>query len=303
MPARYAIQILLLSAVWGVSFLMMRIAVPVFPPAWISMLRCALGAGLLYGVLVATRRQLPPRSRLPWLLLVAALNNALPFTFFAWGERTVPSNIAAVLNATTPIWSLLLTFGMNRSSASPTMIAGVLLSFGGVLAVVVSHAGAAANGMSGESLFGIAIIAVAALCYAIATVIAKSRLRGLEPLGLATAQLTLATLMLLPVALGGEHPAPLRLDAVGAIAVLGFAGSGIAYLLYYRLLAHVSPTQVVAVTYLLPIWGLFWGACAGEAIGLAAIVGVAITICGLVLMNLRREPAPAPLAARPERAG
>jgi drug/metabolite transporter (DMT)-like permease len=93
--------------------------------------------------------------------------------------------------------------------------------------------------------------------------------------------------MILPIALAGAHPSALRLAPVFAIAVLGFAGSGFAYLLYYRLLSEVSATHVAAVTYLLPIWGLFWGLFAHESIGLLACLGVAITIAGLVLLNLR----------------
>jgi drug/metabolite transporter (DMT)-like permease len=91
--------------------------------------------------------------------------------------------------------------------------------------------------------------------------------------------------MILPIALAGAHPTALRLPPVLAIAVLGFAGSGFAYLLYYRLLSQVSATHVTAVTYLLPIWGLFWGLFAHESIGLLACAGVAITVAGLVLLN------------------
>ncbi len=288
MKARYLLQIVLLSAVWGVSFLMMRIAVVTFPPLWISMLRCALGVGLLATFMLAGGNRLPPLRLLPWLLLVALLNNALPFTLFAWGERTVPSNIAAVLNATTPIWTLLLSMAVDRAVAGTATILGVLLSFAGILAVVIFQPiDAPVHGAASGSAFGVPIIASASICYAVAAIVAKKRLRGLDPLGLATAQLGLAALMLLPLALGGAHPGPMRTGPAAAIAVLGFAGSGFAYWLYYRLLEHVSATQVVAVTYLLPIWGLFWGSFAHEAIGVPACIGVAVTIIGLVLMNLR----------------
>jgi drug/metabolite transporter (DMT)-like permease len=286
------LQILLLSAVWGVSFLMIRIAGSTFPPFWVALLRCTLGAGLLWTVLGFGGNKLPPRRLLPWLLLVALFNNAIPFTFFAWGERTVPSNVAAVLNATTPIWTLLLSMTVYRTRAALLTVSGVLLAFAGVLVVVVSHAGdPAIDSTPGGVLRGSIIIVLAALGYAIATVLAKAKLQGLDPIGLATTQLSLAALMVLPVALAGAHPSPLRLAPVAAIAVLGFAGSGFAYLLYYRLLAEVSATHVTAVTYLLPLWGLFWGVFAHEPIGLLTCLGVAITIAGLVLLNLKRPAA------------
>jgi drug/metabolite transporter (DMT)-like permease len=288
MKTKSVLQILLLSAVWGVSFLMIRIAGNTFPPLWVALLRCSLGAALLWTVLGIGGSQLPPRRLLPWLLAVALLNNAIPFTFFAWGERTVPSNIAAVINATTPIWTLLLSMAIHRTRAALLTIGGVLLGFGGVLVVVISHASdLAADHSSGGVLRGTIVIALAALGYAVATVMAKAKLQGLDPIGLATTQLSLAGLMILPVALAGPHPSVLPLAPVLAIAVLGFAGSGFAYLLYYRLLSQVSATHVAAVTYLLPIWGLFWGVFAHESIRLLTCLGVAITIAGLVLLNLQ----------------
>jgi drug/metabolite transporter (DMT)-like permease len=146
-------------------------------------------------------------------------------------------------------------------------------------------------------LGGTLIIGLATLSYAIATVVAKAQLRGLDPIGLATMQLSLATLMLLPFAIGGEHPSALRLGPIGAVAVLGFAGSGIAYLLYYRLLPVISATQLAAVTYIMPIWGVFWGLLAHEQIVPWTYVGVAVTIAGLVLLNLRSSASTAELTS------
>lgn len=266
---------------------MIRIAVVAFPPAWLGLLRCSLGAALLWIVLLLGRRRLPPRHLMPWLIGIAFLNNAVPFTFFAWGERTVPSNIAAVLNATTPIWTLLLSAAVYRLRTSKLALVGVLLSFAGVLMVVVKHHGRSPSGGSSGVPFGTIVIGVAALSYAAATVVAKAKLKGFDPLGLAATQLTLAALLLLPVALVGERPLAPSFAALAAVAVLGFAGSGIAYLLYYRLLEHVSATQLSAVTYLLPVWGLFWGAIGGESIGWSACVGVAVTVAGLLLLTLR----------------
>src|ERR1700733_678937 len=300
MKTKSILQILLLSAVWGVSFLMIRVAGTAFPPLWVALLRCALGAALLWTVLSIGGNKLPPRRLLPWLIAVALFNNALPFTFFAWGERTVPSNIAAVINATTPIWTLLLSMAVHRTRASLLTIGGVLLGFGGVLVVVISHASdPAADHVSGGLLRGTIVIALAALGYAVATVMAKAKLQGLDPIGLATTQLSLAGLMILPIALIGARPSGVRLAAVGSIAVLGLAGSGFAYLLYYRLLSQVSATHVAAVTYLLPIWGIFWGLFAHEAVGLLTCGGVAITMAGLLLLNLQpRDVRPTPTSGQ-----
>ena len=288
MKLRVFLPLFALSAVWGISFLMIRIADATFPPLWVSLLRCSLGALLLWAILLIGGRRLPPRSYLGWMMLLALLNNALPFTCFAIGEQTLPSNIAAVLNATVPIWTLLISIGVERRHASRVTTAGVLVAFAGVVMVVFTHGArtgspAAATGLIGGTL----VITLATLSYAVATVLAKTKLRGLDPIGLATTQLTLAALMLLPFALGGAHPSALHWEPVGAVCVLGFAGSGIAYLLYYRLLPQISATQLAAVTYFMPIWGVFWGFFAHEAIGLGTFAGVAVTIAGLVLLNLR----------------
>jgi drug/metabolite transporter (DMT)-like permease len=297
MPMRLKsiLQILLLSAAWGVSFLMMRIAVAEYPPMWISMLRCGLGASLMWLVLLIGAKRLPPVRLLHWLLLVAILNNAVPFSLFAWGERWVPSNTAAVLNATTPIWTLLLSMAIERKMPRWVTGIGVFLAFLGVLLVVSTHSPRGGDGGSGPGLlWGTGAIVVAALCYAVASLLAKAKLRGLDPIGLATSQLSLASLLLLPLTLAGAWPTAFLSPApLAAVAVLGFVGSGIAYLLYYKLLAEVSATQVVAVTYLLPVWGVIWGLVAREFVGVGTYAGVAITLAGLVLLNLPPRRAPA----------
>jgi drug/metabolite transporter (DMT)-like permease len=286
MKIRYLAQLLLLSAVWGVSFLMIRIADLDFPPACVGLLRCVTGALLLWSVLVFGGHKLPPRRLIFWLLLVALTNNALPFIFFAWGERTIPSSTAAVLNGTTPIWTLLLSLAVTRKRASLNTILGVILGFSGVALVVNFYSsGDPATLEHSRHLLGVFVIALGALGYAIATVIAKTKLQGLDPIGLATTQLSLAALMLAPIAFVGPHPLHIHLPSVLAVLVLGFAGSGIAYLLYYSLLANISATQVTAVTYLLPVWGMFWGAIAHEASSPLAYFGVAVVIAGLIIMN------------------
>jgi drug/metabolite transporter (DMT)-like permease len=295
MKTRHMAQLLLLSAVWGASFLMIRIADSAFPPVWVGLLRSAMGALLLWVVLLAGGHQLPPRRLISWLVLVALTNNAIPFTFFAWGERTVPSSTAAVLNATTPIWTLLLTLTVTRGRASLNTILGVILGFAGVALVVnLPSAGDATVGHGQSICGGVCLIALASLGYGIATVIAKTKLRGMDPIGLATTQLSLSALMLAPVALAGPLPSHIRLPSILAVMVLGFAGSGLAYLLYYKLLAQISATQVAAVTYLLPLWGMFWGSMAHEAITPLSLVGVAVVIAGLILMNRPTTPRPVP---------
>jgi len=296
MKLRDVVQLLLLSAIWGASFLLISIAVGSFPPAWVALLRLFFGSLFLWAVLLTRRRALPPLRLIVPLLLVAFFNNAVPFVLFPLGERVVPSNIAAVLNATTPIWTLLLGMSFMGKKAEGGTIPGVVLGFLGVILVVFSHTAVAANSSRHDYLLGIGFIAVASAAYAIATVLAKSKLVGLDPIGLATTQLSLAFVMVLPVALLGAHPAAVKLSSLAAAITLGVLGSGLAYLIFYSLLDRVSSTRVVSVTYLGPIWGLFWGRLAHETIPWGAYAGVGIVIAGLVLLS--RTSAPGGSASR-----
>ncbi len=292
MKLRDMLQLVLLSAIWGASFLLISIAVRSFPPAWVALLRLFFGAAFLWTVLLTKRRKLPPFRLILALLLVAFFNNAIPFMLFPLGERVVPSNVAAVLNATTPIWTLLLGMGFLGKKAEGGTIPGVLLGFLGVVLVVFSHSSTAANSSRHDYLLGIGFIAFASAAYAIATVIAKAKLVGLDPIGLATTQLTFAGLIVLPIALLGPHPVVIQRSSLAAAVALGIFGSGLAYLLFYTLLDRVSPTRVVSVTYLGPIWGLFWGKLAHETINAGAYIGVAIVIAGLVLLSRTTSPTP-----------
>jgi drug/metabolite transporter (DMT)-like permease len=291
MKLRDTLELLLLSAIWGASFLLISLAVQSFPSTWVALIRLTFGSAFLWIVLFAKHRTLPPLRRIGWLLLVALFNNAIPFVFFAIGERTVPSNIAALINATTPIWALLLSLGFMKQKAEGLAVPGVLLGFFGVILVVYSHgAGSVAAGSIHAYAMGVLFIALASAGYAVATVLAKAKLAGFDPIGLATAQLSLAGLMILPVALLGSHPVHIQTGALLANITLGIAGSGLAYLLYYSLLDRISSTRVVSVTYLLPVWGLFWGSIAHEHIAPPAYCGAAIVILGLYLLN-RKSPA------------
>jgi drug/metabolite transporter (DMT)-like permease len=291
MKLRDALEMLLLSAVWGASFILIKLAGADLPPVWVAFGRLTFGSLFLWTVLKLGHHKLPPLKLIGALLAVGVLNNALPFCFFAWGEQTVPSSIAAIINATTPIWALLLGLALGSAHATRLTAAGVALGFLGVLGVVYGHAsGAAAASSSRGFVFGVILIAIASLSYGAGAVAAKRWLHGVEPVVIATFQLTLAGLVLLPLAVFGPHPTAVHFSSLAAVTVLGILGSGLAYLLFFRLLATISPTRTVAVTYLLPIWGLFWGFVAGEQIRWTALAGVAVVLAGLVLLNLRSHP-------------
>jgi drug/metabolite transporter (DMT)-like permease len=300
MKLRDALEMFLLSAVWGASFILIKLAGIDLPPVWVAFARLTFGSLFLWTVLKLGRHKLPPLKLIGPLLAVGILNNALPFCLFAWGEQTVPSSIAAIINATTPIWALLLGLVLGTAHATRLTAAGVALGFLGVLGVVYGHTSGVAAGAN-SFVFGAVLIAIASLSYGAGAVAAKRWLHGVEPVVIATFQLSLAGLALIPLALFGPHPTALHFKSLAAVVVLGVLGSGLAYLLFFRLLATISPTRTVAVTFVLPIWGLFWGFVAGEEIRWTALAGVAVVLAGLVLLNLHPQPQKAAaLPASPE---
>ncbi|GAA5501546.1 hypothetical protein Dxin01_01278 [Deinococcus xinjiangensis] len=282
MTRRDYFDLFLLSAFWGISFLLIKFAGHDFPPVWVALLRSVFGTAVLLLALTWGRVGFPPRQYWPALLLVAVLNNAFPWLMFALGEQTVSSSIASILNATTPLFTLFIAFGLRESRPTLRVWLGVLV---GLLGVMLTVSGGLQGGQA--SLAGVAMILAAALSYGLGGVIAKKTLSGLKPLSVATTQLLLSSLILLPFGVLGAHPAEVSLKAWASVIVLGVVGSGLAYLVFYNLLARVSPTQTTAVTYILPIWGLFWGALAGEHVGAGSLLGVVVVLAGLGLMNSR----------------
>jgi len=296
MKLRSMLEMFLLSAVWGASFILIRLAGDDLPPVWVALGRLTFGSLLMWVVFAAGRHKMPPMRLLVPLFVVALFNNSLPFCLFALGERTVPSSIAGILNATTPIWTLLIGLAVGGARATRLTAAGVVLGFLGVLGVVFGHSsgghfsGFVAESGSGGFLFGALLISIATFSYGVGAVGAKRWLQGVPPVVIATLQLSLAGLTLLPIALAGPHPTALHWQSVAAIITLGVLGTGLAYLIFFRLLATISPTRATAVTYVLPIWGLFWGFLAGEQIHWTALAGVAVVLTGLLLLNLRTQP-------------
>src|SRR5450755_2954990 len=277
-------RLTLLALLWGSSFLWIAIALRSFSPVQIVLIRLALGALVLVAI-VYTRGLRLPSSGLVWLhLTVAALfANAIPYTLFAIGEQHVDSSVAGVLNATTPLWTVVIAFatGHERRISTPKLV-GFVVGLAGTLLIFSPWE----SGSQIASLGGLACLGAAA-SYGVSYVYMDRYLarRGIPPLVLAASQLVAATVLLaivLPFA--GLPPVHFRCDAIAALAVLGCLGTGIAYILNYRLITDEGTTASV-VTYLLPIVAVILGAAilndhiTPQIIGgmLIVLIGVAIT--------------------------
>ncbi len=303
MPLASTLRMAALALFWGSGFLWIKLALTHgLTPAQITIARCALGTAVL--LLLARRSgQRLPRGRTIWLhLAVAALFcNALPFALFALGEQRVDSGLAGVLNATTPLWSLLigLALGTDRGT-HPVRLVGLVLGFAGTVLIFApwQHAGL----FSGPAL---ALLAAAA-SYAVAFAYMARHLAVREAApAMSAAQLLAATAwttLALPVA------GPLRPDPVGLLAVtaLGVLGTGLTFHLNYRLIADEGATTAATVGYLLPVVSVALGALVlDEHLGARTLTGMTIVLAGVALTRVRgTTPTPttgpaAPSAARP----
>ena len=293
--------LLLLSVIWGGSFFFVGVAVREIAPLSLVLVRVALAAAMLWLFLLARRERLalPPGATLAFLVL-ALLNNVVPFTLFVWAQQTIPSGLASILNATSPIWGVIVAHLLTADEkATPARVAGVLLGFAGVAVMI----GADLLGELGRGLLGQLGCLAATLCYALAGVHARRfRAMGVPPVAVATGQLTASTIVMLPLVLLFEPPwraAPPSLEAWAAMIGLALLCTSFAYILYFRLLASAGATNSLLVTFLVPITAILLGALvlhehleprhfAGMAligIGLAAIDGR--------LFSRRRPPATA----------
>ncbi|MFF0019922.1 MULTISPECIES: DMT family transporter [unclassified Streptomyces] len=273
----------LLALLWGSSFLWIKVALNHgLTPAQIAVTRCALGAAVLVALARARGGRLP-RSRATWghLAVAALLCNAVPFALFAVGEQTVDSGVAGVLNATTPLWSLLtgVLLGTDRG-VRPVRLAGLALGFAGTLLIFAPWQRA------GLTSWGALALAGAALSYALAFAYMGRHLTARkDPTAVSAAQLLAATAwtaLALPVA----GPGPLHVDTTGVLAVvaLGILGTGVTFHLNYRLIADEGPTAAATVGYLLPVVSVTLGALVlGEELTPRVLAGMAVVLTGVAL--------------------
>lgn len=291
-------QLVLLGTIWGSSYLMIKVAVAGIPPLPLVGGRLVLGAATLLAVLALRGIRLPRRPA-AWadLTVMALAGNIAPFLLIAWGEQHIDSGLAAVLNATTPFFAVLfavLAFRAERFSRAK--LAGLLLGFGGVL--VLSGADLAA--LASSSAQGQLAILLSSACYGFGFAYARARLRG-EPLALSAGQILVASALLAPpTLLLTDLPAlELTLPRLAAWIGLGAVSSGLAYILYYRLIAQVGAVNASLSTYLMPPVGVTLGwLVLSEPVGWRTVAGVAGILAGLAVVQGK---VPVPLR-RPRRA-
>jgi len=277
-----------LSIIWGGSFFFNAVALRELPPLVVVWGRISIGCLVLAVILGFSSVEVRPHlSRWRDFLIMGVLNTAIPFSLIVWGQQYIESGLAAVINATTPAFTILIAnFFTTDERASVRKFAGAIIGLGGVAVLIGTDA---LTGF-GNHIFGQAAIMGAALSYACAATYAR-RLYGVPPMVTAFGQLTASTLVMLPVMFLVCRPWELSLpglDVLGAVVGLGLICSALAYILFFRILASAGATNVQLVTLLIPFSASALGiAFLGEPFSWRLIVGMVVVSTAALLINGR----------------
>ncbi|MEU6477138.1 DMT family transporter [Streptomyces sp. NPDC047017] len=287
-PAHWRVRFAFLALIWGFSFLFMKVGTRGFAPFQVTLGRLLFGTAVLAAVMAVKRERLPRGARTWGHLAVAGfLLNALPFSLFAYSELTIPSTLAGICNATSPLWGMALSLvALSEDRPTRVRVAGLGLGFLGVLTVL-----GAWQGFHGLDAGGTAMALLASLSYPVGWIYVRRTLAGstASHLSLTGGQLLLATVQLAVVTpLFTEVPSHLDVVALLAIAALGALGTGLAMLVQYGMVAEVGPTTAQMVTYFVPIIAATAGVLVlGEHLSWSTPVGAAIVLAGAALTQAR----------------
>ncbi len=280
--------LLALGAIWGASFMFIKVGGAEMQPFFLVEMRLSLAALIMLGV-SATQRGAFAALRAHWrpLIVMGLINCALPYTLITWGEIYISSGLAAIYNACAPLWAAGLGLvWVSAERLPPSRMLGVLVGMSGVVMVVSTDlAGGKGNGWE---LAGQGAVLLAAFSYAVSGIYGRKVLKGVPALVPATGQLVTGAIMLMPLAVLQVPEKMPSWQALGAVSTLAILGTALASLMYYWLLARVGATRTLLVTYLLPCFALLWGALLlREEITLTAVLGLALILLGITITSGR----------------
>ena len=282
-------MLLALAALWGASFMLIEIALRELAPATVILLRIAFGAAALALIVpFAGARFAELRPYMGPLALMGGLNTALPFFLIVWGQQYIPSGLAAIFNASAPLFTALLALGVDRTQrATGLRLVGIVLGFAGIVLLV----GFETSGGERAVLGSLAVVAAAVL-YALGALYAGRRFARLPPVLVSFGSLAWAALFAAP--LGIAHASAFGWETLAATLVLGVGATAVAYVLYFGLIRGAGASRAILVTYLVPSLALVYGAVfLGEEVTLLALLGLGLVLAGVALGTRRSRVASA----------
>ncbi len=279
-------RLVVLAAIWGGSFIFLRVLAPTLGPVVTAASRVLIAGVALVAYFRATGFDAQLSRFWRHYLVIGVVNSAIPFLLFAFAALHIPASYSAILNSATPSFAVLLSAGFLGERLTAPKLAGLVSGAAGV--ALVSNAGPGVP----DALFGWALAAClgAAFCYAAAGIYVKRYAAAVKPMAIAGWSQLLAGAVLLPIVPFAPLPGTLTIPVVANVLGLALLCSAIAYLLYYRLIADVGPTRTLTVTFLIPLFGMLWGALLlDETITLAMLAGCALIVGGTFAL-LRPAP-------------
>jgi drug/metabolite transporter (DMT)-like permease len=283
-PIQSVALLLILAALWGGSFVFMRVAAPALGAIPLAYTRVTLAALVLLALAFAQRRIPQFRTRWREFAVVGVVNSAVPFALFSYAAQYVPVSASAILNATSPFFGAIAAAIWLRAALTAKKILGMTLGFAGVIVLVGWHGEA----MSRQTMLALLACLVASMCYGLAGVYAKRALADVPSFAVACASQVAAAFALMPLLPFNTVPGPLTWLVVANVAALAIASTAIAYLIYFKLIADAGPQRALTVTFLIPLFGALWGFLfLGEALtanmavgGVLIVLGTALTLRG-----------------------
>jgi drug/metabolite transporter (DMT)-like permease len=280
-------RILLLALIWGWSFLFIKVAVEGMSPAAVAAARISLGALVMYVALRARRTPLP-RGRVIWthFAFQGVVGSVLPFTLLAWAEQYVSTALTAVLNASTPLFAVVLSAVFLSERLTRAQLLGVAMGFLGVAIA----AGVGASDLSTSSIGGSLAAIGAGVCYAMSFIYARRHLGSVPSAVAATGQLIAGAVFIVPIGIATSIPRGIELapHRILAVLILGVVGTGYAYLLNYRNINQVGATRASVVTQLIPVVAVAVGVVfLGEPFRWRLVVGGGLTLLGIAVLHDR----------------
>jgi len=280
-PGDYA-RLLLLAALWGASFIFMRITAPVLGAAWTAEGRMLIGAAALAAWFAFTGFDPQWRAHARFYALVGVVNSAIPFSLYAFAAIHLPASLMAILNATSPMFGLALGAAFSGERVTPRKIAGLLLGTAGVAII------ARPCSFNADASFGWAVAAclAASFSYGVTGVLVKRWGAGVPSRGMAVATQAWAAVALLPLLPLLPPPAAPSLATLANLLALGVLASGVAFILYFRLITDVGATRALTVTFLIPVFAFAWGLLfLGETLSGLEVGGSLLILAGTVLVT------------------
>ena len=290
-------MLLILGAIWGASYMFIKIGLRALTPEAIAFVRIALAALILVPLAHSRGALRGLRPLAGWFLLIGSVQVAVPFVLIGLGEEEISSGLAGILVATTPMFTALLAIWVDHEERSGGLrLVGVATGFAGVALLLGVDLGG-----SGAELLGGLLVVLAGLGYAIGALLAKHKLAGVQPIAMSAGVMASSTLVLIPAAIAGAPSEVPGLGPIAAVVTLGVVGTGFAFILLYSLIASVGPARTWLVTYIAPLFAVAYGATLlGEEITAATIGGMALILAGSWLAAEGKMPAWLGPKARPD---